>query len=112
MLQDAGFNLYGYVPNMAANIIMLVVFALSTVVHTWQVVRYRQWWLLLLPVGTMAEVGGYIPYVYIIFQNADKLDDSRVTTIQRYVTPTLQRCVYLLSLLVCLQLYVFMFRLT
>ncbi|CCU97826.1 unnamed protein product [Malassezia sympodialis ATCC 42132] len=61
MLQDAGFNLYGYVPNMAANIIMLVVFALSTIVHFLQVVRYRQWWLLLLPVGTLAEVGGYIP---------------------------------------------------
>jgi len=65
MLQDAGFNLYGYVPNMAANIIMLVVFALSTIVHFLQVVRYRQWWLLLLPVGTLAEVGGYIPYVYL-----------------------------------------------
>ena len=58
--ENAGISTY-----QKGDIIMLVVFALSTIVHFLQVVRYRQWWLLLLPVGTLAEVGGYIPYVYL-----------------------------------------------
>ncbi|WFD26825.1 hypothetical protein MNAN1_001814 [Malassezia nana] len=63
MQEDAGFNLYGYVPNLAPNIVMLVLFSLSSIVHLAQVVYYRQWWLLVLPVGTLAEVGGYIPRI-------------------------------------------------
>ena len=58
---EADYNLYGYVPNYGPNILFLVLFALTTIAHFGQVLYYRQWWMLVMPVGTLAEVGGYIP---------------------------------------------------
>ena len=39
------FSLYNYVPSMAASILFVALFALTTGLHTYQMVRTRTWFL-------------------------------------------------------------------
>lgn len=58
--ERAKFPLYGYFPNLAAAIVMLTMFALTSLVHFIQLLYYRQWWMLVMLVGTLAEMVGYV----------------------------------------------------
>lgn len=50
---------YGYVPNLAAGIVFSVVFGLTMIAHFAQVIQYRKWWYLTLPLGALCELMGW-----------------------------------------------------
>ncbi|WFD30286.1 hypothetical protein MSPP1_001303 [Malassezia sp. CBS 17886] len=52
-------SLYGYIPGLSPNICMVVFFSLVSIAHIVQWLMYRQWWLVILPIGTLAELSGY-----------------------------------------------------
>ncbi|BGP39118.1 hypothetical protein JCM10450v2_003072 [Rhodotorula kratochvilovae] len=54
------FNIYGYDPSLAAAIVFLVAFGLITLWQTGQVVRSRIWWLIVLLVGGLCEIIGWV----------------------------------------------------
>lgn len=56
---DAPIIIYGYVPSLILAIIASITFGLSTLTHFFQIIRYRTWWFLVIPVGTAMEVVGY-----------------------------------------------------
>lgn len=56
---DLDFNIYGYVPSLAAGIVFIVVFSLITLVQLGLVVRSRIWWLSILVVGGIGEILGW-----------------------------------------------------
>lgn len=46
-----GYKLYEYKPSMAAAIIFIIAFALSTSLHTFQLIKHRTWYMLAFLVG-------------------------------------------------------------
>ena len=64
----AEFPLYGYVPNLAAAIVFIVLFAVTSAAHFAQVLIHRQWWMIIMVIGTLAEMCGYIMYVLLLTQ--------------------------------------------
>jgi hypothetical protein len=42
---------YGYRPSLAAGIVFVVLFTLSTVVHIYQLVPTRAWWMIVFVIG-------------------------------------------------------------
>ena len=93
--EEAENSLFGYKPMLAPNAVFLALYALTTIVHIIQVFIYREWWLFILPIGTLAEMGGYIPR--ILGRDHEKLMD-----LIRCVIPMWRQCVFLLSHLVFL----------
>lgn len=67
-------SLFGYKPDLGANVLFLVLFALISVVHIVQVFIYREWWVVILPIGTLAEMAGYIPR--LLGRDEEKLLDQ------------------------------------
>ncbi|KAH8738425.1 RTA1 like protein-domain-containing protein [Ilyonectria robusta] len=53
-------KLYQYDPSLAAAIIFLIIFAASAVLHTWQIIRTKNWYFIPFLVGTLAEAIGCI----------------------------------------------------
>ncbi|KAI0825089.1 RTA1 like protein [Trametes gibbosa] len=54
-------NLYGYTPTKSVCIIFVALYALSTILHTWQATRSRAWFLLpTIVVAGIAEVVGWV----------------------------------------------------
>ncbi|EIW64631.1 RTA1 like protein [Trametes versicolor FP-101664 SS1] len=54
-------NLYGYVPTKSVCATFVVLFGVSTVLHTWQAYRSREWWLVwTVLIAGVAEVGGWV----------------------------------------------------
>lgn len=69
LLKDrATHPLYGYFPNLAAAIVFIVLFAVTSVAHFAQVLIHRQWWMIIMVIGTLAEMCGYIMYVFLLTQ--------------------------------------------
>ncbi|GAA5916787.1 hypothetical protein JCM5296_007389 [Sporobolomyces johnsonii] len=58
---DLTFNIYGYDPSLAAAIVFIVAFSLSTIVQTGLVVRSRIWWLTVLIVGGVGNLASLSP---------------------------------------------------
>ncbi|KAI9369102.1 RTA1 like protein-domain-containing protein [Aspergillus egyptiacus] len=50
---------YGYAPSLAAGIVFLVLFGLSMLAHTAQMVWKRTWWCAVFVVGNLSEVIGW-----------------------------------------------------
>lgn len=48
-------KLYQYDPSLAAAIIFLVIFAASAVLHTWQIIRTKNWYFIPFLVGTLGK---------------------------------------------------------
>ncbi|KAL6404395.1 hypothetical protein AUP68_13787 [Ilyonectria robusta] len=46
-------KLYQYDPSLAAAIIFLIIFAASAVLHTWQIIRTKNWYFIPFLVGTL-----------------------------------------------------------
>ncbi|GAX84469.1 hypothetical protein CEUSTIGMA_g11889.t1 [Chlamydomonas eustigma] len=55
---------YGYQPSLAANIVGLSLFSMSTLLHCWQMIYYRMWWCVVLPIGGITEMIGYAARIY------------------------------------------------
>ncbi|KAF2716729.1 RTA1-domain-containing protein [Polychaeton citri CBS 116435] len=59
--QDATVIIYGYVPALALGVIAVVFFAIGTLIHSVLLFRYKTWYFTPLLIGTLMEIGGYIP---------------------------------------------------
>ncbi|KAI9806463.1 MAG: hypothetical protein M1833_003650 [Piccolia ochrophora] len=57
---DAPIIIFGYTPSIVVGVLGVVLFAVSTVLHAYQISRYRTWYFIPLVVGTAMEVVGYI----------------------------------------------------
>lgn len=95
--EEAENSLFGYKPMLAPNAVFLALYALTTIVHIIQVFIYREWWLFILPIGTLAEMGGYIPRIlgrdHEKLMDADKMRDTYVATMcLLIITPCLFCC--------------------
>ncbi|KAK3659727.1 hypothetical protein LTR56_001090 [Elasticomyces elasticus] len=55
-----GFEYYHYAPSMAAAILFIVLFAISTSVHMAQMIRSRTWFMIPFVIGGVLETVGYI----------------------------------------------------
>ena len=102
--EEAENSLFGYKPMLAPNAVFLALYALTTIVHIIQVFIYREWWLFILPIGTLAEVGGYIPRIlgrdHEKLMDPDKMRDTYVATMcLLIITPCLFAAVHFLSLI-------------
>ncbi|KIX99097.1 uncharacterized protein Z520_05558 [Fonsecaea multimorphosa CBS 102226] len=60
MAQDSGFKLYRYDPSLAAAVIFIALFALASLLHTYQLLRTRTWFLIPFCVGGYFEAAGYV----------------------------------------------------
>ncbi|KAF5631757.1 rta1 domain protein [Fusarium sp. NRRL 52700] len=56
----AGYIFYNYNPNMVAAVIFIVVFGLSALLHTYQLIRYRAWYFIPFLIGCLFESVGYV----------------------------------------------------
>ncbi|KAI9694680.1 MAG: hypothetical protein M1822_000296 [Bathelium mastoideum] len=56
----ANFRFYHYEPSMPAAIIFAILFALTTILHTYQIVRSRTWFMFPFVIGGIFETVGYI----------------------------------------------------
>ncbi|OBT58127.1 hypothetical protein VE04_01650 [Pseudogymnoascus sp. 24MN13] len=54
------FKLYHYSPSKAAAIVMIVLFAISTLFHTYQLFRKRTWYFIPFVIGGIFETIGYV----------------------------------------------------
>ncbi|KAE8337175.1 hypothetical protein BDV24DRAFT_167586 [Aspergillus arachidicola] len=54
------FKLYRYTPSLGAAILFLVLFALITLYHLYQVIRLRSWYFLVFVIGGVFQIIGYI----------------------------------------------------
>ena len=54
------FVFYHYAPSLAAAAVFLAVFGLSTIVHCYQCVRGRAWYMVPLILGGLCETVGYV----------------------------------------------------
>ena len=54
------FQYYLYTPSLAAAIVFVVVFAISTSLHLWQGIRGRTWYMIPLIIGGTCEAIGYV----------------------------------------------------
>ena len=51
---------YGYQPSLAAGVIFVTLYGISSLVHTWQAFHYRTPWLFLFALGAFAETMGWV----------------------------------------------------
>ncbi|CZT14085.1 related to RTM1 protein [Ramularia collo-cygni] len=56
----AGFEYYHYDPSMAAAIIFVIAFILTTALHFYQMIRTKTWFMTAFCIGGLFEVVGYI----------------------------------------------------
>lgn len=62
---NSGIGPYNYVPSLEVGIVFVTLFAISTVAHIVQAVRFRMWWLFLTAVFCgVSEVVGWSARVY------------------------------------------------
>ncbi|EWG42455.1 hypothetical protein FVEG_04254 [Fusarium verticillioides 7600] len=58
--KDAVWAFYRFVPSKEANIVFVVLFAITTLLHVFQLWRTKTWYLIPLVLGGVCEVIGYI----------------------------------------------------
>ncbi|KAI9705884.1 MAG: hypothetical protein M1836_005290 [Candelina mexicana] len=57
---DTSIIIYGYTPSLAVGVLGVVLFAISSILHCYQIARYRTWYFTPIIVGTIMEIVGYI----------------------------------------------------
>ncbi|KAM6505822.1 hypothetical protein FSOLCH5_013998 [Fusarium solani] len=55
-----GFTFYNYDPSLPAAAVFVILFALSTLVHIWQMFKSRTWYFIPFLIGCLFEAAGYI----------------------------------------------------
>ncbi|KAF4989262.1 hypothetical protein FGRMN_9228 [Fusarium graminum] len=58
--EDAVWAFYRFIPSKEANIVFVVLFAITTLLHVFQLWRTQTWYLIPLVIGGVCEVIGYI----------------------------------------------------
>lgn len=67
----AVFKLFNYDPSLAAAALFTVLFALTSIFHTYQLIRTRTWYFTALVVGGALESAGYIARIVCSQQTPD-----------------------------------------
>jgi hypothetical protein len=80
-------SVYGYQPSLGIGIAGLVLFTLSTVIHTYQMCTYRVWWLVVLILGGITEIIGYAARIYS-FSDDSNLDAFLAQTVTLIIAPS------------------------
>ncbi|TDZ35758.1 Sphingoid long-chain base transporter RSB1 [Colletotrichum trifolii] len=63
------YSLYKYRPNLALNVLFLVLFAVAGAVHVFLGIRWRSWWFMsFMLAGCLSEIVGYVGRI-IMYQN-------------------------------------------
>ncbi|KAJ7483579.1 RTA1 like protein-domain-containing protein [Mycena latifolia] len=62
-------NQYGYTPSQSIGILFVVLFGISTVLHTAQATYYRMWWL--LPTACLCGVGELVGWAGRLWSSSD-----------------------------------------
>ena len=57
---DAPIIIFGYTPSFALGLLGVILFSISTILHSYQIYRYRTWYFIPVVVGAVMEVVGYI----------------------------------------------------
>lgn len=77
---------HGY--SLAAAALFLALFSITTILHTWQMIATRSWFLTALVFGAMVEVAGYATRVVLAVQERSE-DGTGCFTEAPFLTSTL-----------------------
>lgn len=66
---DRGIIIYGYLPNEGLALLATIMFFLLLLAHTFQLIKYRTWYFVTVPIGCLFEVVGYT------FRTVSRLQD-------------------------------------
>jgi hypothetical protein len=58
-----GYKLYDYDPSKGAAVVFAIIFALTTFLHTFQMIRKRSWYFIPFVLGGLCKSGGISPFV-------------------------------------------------
>jgi uncharacterized membrane protein YpjA len=53
--EDAPWAFYRFVPSVPANVLFIVLFAISAILHTAQLLRTKTWYLIALVIGALCN---------------------------------------------------------
>lgn len=70
----AHFRFYYYEPSLAAAVIFTVLFALATLLHTYQFIRSKTWLMILFVIGGILETVGYVGRILSALENPGPYD--------------------------------------
>ncbi|CAF3345281.1 unnamed protein product [Rotaria socialis] len=78
---------YGYQPSLGVDITGLLLFTISTIVHTYQMFTSRMWWLIVLLIGGITEIIGYAARIYS-WTDDTNLDAFLAQTVTLIIAPS------------------------
>ncbi|EGU75205.1 hypothetical protein FOPG_12741 [Fusarium oxysporum f. sp. conglutinans race 2 54008] len=58
--RHADWSFYRYEPSTAAAVIFVVLFSITTIVHVYQLIKTKTWYMLAFCLGGISEIAGYI----------------------------------------------------
>ncbi|KAF4421765.1 RTM1 [Fusarium acutatum] len=58
--QHADWSFYRYEPSTAAAVIFIILFSITTIIHVYQTIKTRTWYMLAFCLGGVSEIAGYI----------------------------------------------------
>lgn len=59
MDKRADHNIYGFIPSAAACIVFIILFAITSAAHIWQLIRAKCWYFVPFVVGGACEFVGF-----------------------------------------------------
>lgn len=72
--QMANFRFYYYEPSMAAAVVFTVVFGITTLLHTFQLIRSKTWFMIPFVIGGLFETVGYVGRILSALENPGPYD--------------------------------------
>jgi hypothetical protein len=78
---------YGYQPSLAIGITGLTLFTISTIAHIYQTWTSRMWWLVVLALGGITEIIGYVARIYSWYDDTN-LNAFLVQTVTLITAPS------------------------
>ena len=80
-------SVYGYQPLLAIGIVGVILFTLSTIVHMYQMITSRMWWLVVLILGGITEIIGYSARIYSWYDDTN-LNAFLAQTVTLIIAPS------------------------
>ncbi|CAF1690535.1 unnamed protein product, partial [Adineta ricciae] len=80
-------SVYGYQPSLGVGITGVILFTLSTCVHTYQMCVTHMWWLVVLIFGGITEITGYVARIYSWYDDTS-LDAFLAQTVTLIIAPS------------------------
>ncbi|KAF5581585.1 RTM1 [Fusarium pseudoanthophilum] len=58
--RHADWSFYRYEPSTAAAVIFIIIFSITTIIHVYQMIKTKTWYMLAFCLGGVSEIAGYI----------------------------------------------------